>query len=439
MTSVPAASALKEINPQWLAPAGELPCYEVDGLTPGFAARPPSVKAMGELVRLANEEGLATIPTGGGTMRSLGNIPRRYDLAVDTRSLDHLTEYEPADLTVTVGAGMTLGRLGEILAENAQFLPLEAPAPARATVGGMLATASSGPLALTYGFPRDWLIGVKVVNADGRVTKGGGRVVKNVTGYDMNKLYTGSLGTLGIIIEASFKVAPKPPASATLLAGFVGLEGAMRGAHRLLEGYGGPAALTLVNAPIASRLGFDRNGYLLLARFLGRAVIVGGKVARATRSLAAAGASDVGEVDASQEAVLWQNLVDLPWGNSGAPVLSVRCSTMPSDVGSLLADLEGVGGRILSHGLTADVGTGLVRSISWGDGMPGDFEDKLEQVTGLMSRDENAWVIENCPRQLKDRRDVWGPLPSGLRLMRRVKLLLDPHGILNPGRFVGGI
>ena len=207
---------------------------------------------------------------GGGTQRSLGNPPRSYDLALDTRSLDRLIQYEPADLTVTVEAGMSLARLEEILAAEGQFLPLEAPCPSSATVGGMLAAACFGPMSLSYGQPRDWLIGVKVVNADGRVTKGGGQVVKNVTGYDMNKLYTGSLGTLGVIVEASFKVAPKPAVSTTLAAKFASLNDAMSGAWGLLEDYGGPDAFTLLDSAVAERLGLECSGYLLLARFHGK-------------------------------------------------------------------------------------------------------------------------------------------------------------------------
>ena len=151
MASEVAASILRRVNLRWLAPEEELASYDVDGLIPTAAVRPPSVEALSEVVALANEEGLATIPLGGMTQRSLGNPPRRYDLDLDTRSLDRLVQYEPADLTVTVEAGMPLARLGEILAAEGQFLPLEAPRPSTATIGGMLAAASFGPMSLSYG------------------------------------------------------------------------------------------------------------------------------------------------------------------------------------------------------------------------------------------------------------------------------------------------
>ncbi len=421
-----------------MASGDELASYAVDGMTPGMVVRPPTIEALSDVVGMANEEGLSIIPIGGGTQRSLGNPPRRYDMALDTRGLDRLIQFEPADLTVTVEAGMSLAELDRTLAAQGQFLPLEVPRPKDATVGGMLAAATVGPLGLSYGFPRDWLIGVKVVNADGRITKGGGQVVKNVTGYDMNKVYTGSLGTLGVIVEASFKVAPKPGATSTLTAGFSSLKGAMEGALGLLEGYGGPNALFLLNADAAEWLGFETRGYLVLARFLGREGVVKGRVARAESALKAGGGVEVRELGAAQEVNLWQRLVDMPWVDEGVP-LSIRCSVLPSEVEKLLVRLEEVEHWTLRHGMVADVGLGLVRSISWGDVPPREFEERLERVTGRKSASGGAWVVEKCPPVVKRGRDVWGPLPPGLRIMRRLKLALDPHGILNPGRFVGGI
>ena len=140
------------------------------------------------------------------------------------------------------------------MAKEGQFPPLEVPCPNRATVGGLLAAAYSGPLSLSYGLPRDWLIGIRVVNANGTVTKAGGKVVKNVTGYDMNKLYTGSLGTLGIIAEATFKVAPKPPVARTLAVSCSTLKEALAGAATLLQEYGRPSALIVSNGEVSARL-----------------------------------------------------------------------------------------------------------------------------------------------------------------------------------------
>ena len=403
-----------------------------------MGVRAPTVEDLSEVMSLANEEGVATIPLGGRTQRSLGNPPRRYDLAVDMRGLDRLVQYEPSDLTVTVEAGMSLAQLDEILSAEGQFLPLEVPRPVESTVGGMLAAATSGPLSMTCGFPRDWLIGVKVVNADGRVTKGGGRVVKNVTGYDMNKLYTGSLGTLGVIVEASFKVSPRPAGLTTLTAEFDSLYGAIEGAWSLMEGYGGPDALTLLNGAVAERLGLGVAGYVLMVRFLGRERVVKGRVARAKVSMQSAGAEEVNELG-GEEASMWQSLVDLPWADDVTQMLGVRCSVLPTEVGMLLQNLEQIKSWNLNHGLVANMGTGLVRSLSWGDAAPSEYDLRVQRVIRQMTEQRSAWVVEHCTPFLKNGRDVWGPLPSGLGIMRRLKLALDPHGILSPGRFVGGI
>ena len=212
----------------------------------------------------------------------------------------------------------------------------------------------------------------------------------------------------------------------------------MTGAWRLLEGYGGPDALTLLNAAAGERLGLANPGYLLLARFLGREGVVRGRASRAGASLKASGAEDVNELDARQEDSSWQRLVDFPWVDEGTH-LAIRCSVLPSDVGRLLGRLERVGSSGVGHGLTADVGTGLVRSLSWGEARLEVLKNRLETVTREMPGSQAAWVVERCPPELKHGLDVWGPPPPGLEIMRRLKLALDPHGILNPGRFVGGL
>ena len=203
-----------------MLPAEILPGYAVDGLTPEAVALPENREALSQVMEWAARAGAAVAPWGGGTQQGLGNVPARLDLALDLTRCNRLLDFQPDDLTVTVEAGITLESLQRELAQGGKYLPLEAPQPARATIGGILATNSTGPRRFAYGPPRDWLIGIGVVAADGTESKAGGRVVKNVTGYDLNKLYTGSLGTLGIIVEASFKLSPAPLYSRALIASF---------------------------------------------------------------------------------------------------------------------------------------------------------------------------------------------------------------------------
>ena len=182
--------------------------YAVDGLEPKGVVFPNTIEEMSSLLSAADRDGKAVVPWGGGTAMGLGNRALGCDLVISTSRLNRVLDYEPSDLTVVVEAGITLGTLQEELGENGQFLPLDPPLPDRATIGGILSANSSGPIRAHFGAIRDRLIGIKVVNPNGDVTKGGGKVVKNVSGYDMNKLYTGALGTLVHHRGGGFQAGP---------------------------------------------------------------------------------------------------------------------------------------------------------------------------------------------------------------------------------------
>ena len=182
------------------------------------------------MLKEANEKCWAVAPRGSGNANRLGNLPGRLDVVVGAGMLPHTIDHNPGDLTISVGAGTRFGLLRERLAEEGQWLPLDPPLAARRTVGGILAANLSGPLSLSYGAARDFVLGVRVASADGTVTKSGGNVVKNVTGFDLPKLHIGALGTLGIILQAAFKVLPLPKEDRTLAAAFDDLG---RGGRRL--------------------------------------------------------------------------------------------------------------------------------------------------------------------------------------------------------------
>ncbi|MEE9262701.1 MAG: FAD-binding oxidoreductase [Dehalococcoidia bacterium] len=413
--------------------------YTVDGVEPGAVVLPSTVNEVSQVLTLASREGIRVTPYGGGTQMDLGNTPNGVDLVVGISSLNRMVDHQPSDLTATVEAGMTLAKAQAKLAKAGQFLPLEAPCPEKATIGGILATAYSGPLSLAYGLPRDWLIGIKVVNADGTVTKGGGKVVKNVTGYDMNKLYTGSLGTLGVIVEASFKLAPRPPVSHTMVVGFEKLGDAVKTASALLREYGGPSALTLVNGEVAARVQLEPKRYCLLALFQGREGVVKSKADRASRAAWDNGCNSLEELSSERGDDLWQRLIDLPWVGVEPPALSVRFSLLPSQTPGMVEALDSLEDPSLSHGFVADIGTGSVRSLWWAAedaSVPPEF---VRRVTSLVNYLEGGWVIERCPSEIKRGLDVWGPPPDSMEVMRRIKATLDPAGLLNPGRFVGGV
>src|SRR5262245_43320916 len=196
--------------------------YTVHGVPVGCVAAPANIEELAAVLRVAQELRAAVVPWGGGTQQLIGVPPERVDLVVRTERLNRVLIHEPFDLTISVEAGMTLGALRAHLARHSQMLPVDPPLPGRATIGGLIATAADGPRRLGYGTLRDLLIGVAVVEAGGRISKAGGMVVKNVSGFDMMKLYLGSFGTLAVIASANFKLVPAPRATATLLCAFDG-------------------------------------------------------------------------------------------------------------------------------------------------------------------------------------------------------------------------
>ncbi|MGH8010470.1 MAG: FAD-binding oxidoreductase, partial [Candidatus Binatia bacterium] len=221
--------------------------FAIDGREPQEVVFPESVAQVSQVLRVASEQRTAVAPVGHGAFLHLGNVARRYDLALSLQRLDRIIDYQPADMTVTVEAGMTLARLQTILGEQGQWLPVDPPLPEQATVGGLIATNLSGPARLSQGTIRDFLIGMKAVQSDGTIVKGGGRVVKNVAGYDLPKLYCGSFGTLGVIVEATFKVRPRPQAQGILSLAFPSAEKAMELTFRLLGSELQPFLLELAN------------------------------------------------------------------------------------------------------------------------------------------------------------------------------------------------
>ena len=232
---------------------------------------------------------------------------------------------------------------------------------------------------------------------------------------------------------------PSPPVARTLVVSFSTLKEALAGASTLLQEYGRPSALIVANGEVAARLIPGSEGYLLLALFLGRDGVVSGRMDRSLSSLKVYGRHEIHELGCGEGGGVWQCVVDLPWVGENVPDLGIRCSVVPLQVSGLLQALDSMDESSLSHGFVAEVGTGSVRSLGWGDAEPGVFAERIRSVTSLTKRVQGTWVIEKCPLSLKETHDVWGPLPPGIEVMRRVKLALDPHGILNPGRFIGGL
>lgn len=420
----------------------EAASYAVDGLVPQAVAMPESVEQVAEVMALAHREQAAVIPWGGGTAMGLGNVPRRYDIALCLSRLNSVVEYEPADLTVTVQAGKTLADFQGHLAQNDQWLPLDPPSPEEVTVGGVLATNASGPSRHAYGTARDLVLGMRIVQADGRIIKAGGRVVKNVAGYDLSRLLIGSLGTLGVIVEATFKVVPLPKAEQTVAVTVPSAHEAYRFAAQTAPL--SLRAVALLNAP-AARLVEPLNEMPLPPFVL--LLAVAGERAAVERSLSALSqlaeketAASMVEMGASAGGRLWEGLGGLIHSFASGPNLVCKGAVRPSQVPLLIERIEAVGKAsnvvplVVSH-LTAGIAYSVWRLPAGEETERGlSIVDALRRAASELG---GTMVVEACPRPLKERFDVWGEPGADFPLMRRVKEQFDPQGILSPGRFLG--
>jgi glycolate oxidase FAD binding subunit len=438
-----------------IVPEGALPPsyvhseYAIDGLSPMAVVVPEDRDQVADVMRWAGESGVTVFPRGGGTKTALGNPPDSVSLVLDLSRLNRVIDYQPGDMTVTVEAGITLDALQRELAAARQFVPLESPLPGRATVGGTLATAYSGPMAHAYGPPRDWLIGVGVVGADGVATKAGGRVVKNVTGYDLNKLYTGSMGTLGIIVEASFKVSPLQPEDYALVALFDTMEEAIQAGWEALNLPSGPMSYLAVTgglarhflsthpgSPLGQAMG-ERMGGLGLCFFSGRAGAVKRRVEDTSAALLNAGAIDALTVEGEGPRAARQWAVDLGWQEATQPVLALRLTAPRRTIPNLAETCLRIGLLETPSEILADPGFGAVRVLFWGESDDEGIMCAVNDVRQAARQHGASVVIEVCHPSLKVNLDVWGAEPGSMELFRRIKEQLDPQRLLNRGRFVG--
>ena len=442
------------LPPEAIIPQERLEDFAVDGVMPQAAVRPPTPSCVGEVMRWAGAGGISVFPRGGGTQLALGNVPQGVGVALDLSRQDRLLDYQPADMTATVQAGIPLNKLQRELASGGKFLPLEAPLPDRSTIGGVLAANTTGPLRFSYGQARDWLIGIGVVGADGVETKAGGKVVKNVTGYDLNKLYTGSLGTLGIIVEATFKLSPVPIRRAAVVASFSSLQKGIKAGGTLLGRVFAPNGFQVLDGQATHQLQFGlgnemlsqvgAEGALAVAFLAGRPGAVDRRTDETARLLRESGATGVAIPQETGIRQLLERLTDLGWSRDTTPYLGIKITAPPSAVEAVAARCLQTISLGLPPGVVADPGYGLVRLYWWAGPVSHLIDESLALEALVRTREVakeagGSAVVEHCPFSLKRQIDVWGGHPRGIEIMRRIKQKFDPLGILNPGRFVGGI
>ena len=404
--------------------------YRIDGLSPGSVERPATVAEVEEVLGSARDDGLAVAPVGGGGALHLGNPLERYDVALDMRGVDRVLDHQPTDLVLSVQAGVTIAEITELLRRHGQWLPVEAPNPERATIGGLIATALSGPGRHVHGSLRDNLIGISVASAAGGVAKAGGMVVKNVSGFDLMRLHHGALGTLGVIVSANFKVLPSPQAEATVVVEAADV------AHGLSfiqtsEGHS--------NRPSVAVLRRSGAGAAEVAiRYSGRQ----SAVAAAARDVASGLGQSARVVSGDESSAWWRTWVDrLELGedpDGKDPNVEIRLGVVPGRTGEIAAAVDASTAQNDISVQRLDIWPQLGHVIIRLDGLLGSAASAaIDTLVGIADGLGATWRITRAPAEVKVGRDVWGRPPAGLDIIRRLKQEFDPGRTLNPGRFCG--
>jgi glycolate oxidase FAD binding subunit len=404
--------------------------YAIGERTPRVVVRPNSPDEVADVLGKANRERAAVVPWGAGTKQRMGNTPRKYDVALDLTALDQVLEYEPADLVVTVQAGIPIRELQRTLEEAGQFLALDPPFAEQSTLGGTLATAISGPSRLLYGTARDVVLGLRVATPEGTLVKSGGKVVKNVVGYDLNKLHIGGMGTAGVMVEATLKVHPMPAAEKTVRAVFESLDAACAAAGQVSRSALYPRAVDL------ERRG-PSGAWQVLVWAAGSPAAVERQVRDVTSWCTQMSATRVEPLDGEAHRSAWSAVRAFGREPNGEASL-VRLTCLPSQIPALISAVERAAGGQPPAVVRAGNGVAYIQLPSSDAGM-------LVQVGRIAVEMGGSAVIEDAPPSVKAALDVWDP--SGLAvtkrddyaLMHTIKRQFDPYSTLNPGRYVAGI
>jgi glycolate oxidase FAD binding subunit len=379
----------------------------VAGVVPREVVRPSSVAEVAAVLRAAAADGLSVVPVGGGTKTSWAAPPASCDLLLDTSGLDRVVEHVAGDLVVVAEAGVRLADLQSQLAGAGQLLGLDPPEQG-ATLGGVVSANASGPRRLRYGTVRDLLIGTTVVLADGTVASAGGKVVKNVAGYDLGKLYTGAHGTLGVVVSTTWRLHPVPPARRVVTVALTDAAEAGPLAVRLTRSTLTPSAVELIGT----------------AGGPGRLVVVFESIAESVEAQARTAVELLGGGEESGD-------VPDEFGRrpGGTDDLVLRIAHLPTALPQALAALP--------HG--TQVSAAAATGVTYAAVPAAEAVAALPRLRSAVAPFDGTAVVLAAPEAVRDELDHWGPVGDALDLMRRVKERFDPERRLSPGRFVGGL
>ncbi len=457
------------VEPRGAADPEALGRFSLDGSAPAAVVFPSNTRQLAEVMRCAAGESLAVVPWGSGTKIHTGNPPARVDLVVCLSRMNHLLDVDVANLTITVEAGVKFrdiqARLateedrcylpledlatdaGEFICSDRShsgcFLPLDPPFSRRASMGGIIATNSTGPRRLLYGLPRDLLLGVRFVTPQGKVIGAGGKTVKNVSGYDISKLMIGSYGTLGVLSEMTLRLLPLPERMETLLLAFDGFDHVQDFVNRVFQTRLLPAALEVCNRAAFRRLHFQGAADFAPARYVVMVALeaFSEAVERMRREMLVmadlAGARSRAVVEEADHGSFWLGVSDLtsPAAGDSPDLIEIQLNFPLSEWGNLFLRTEqtlhelGPECALLCH-----AGSGVLSALLF----PAEQAAAAQAVGELLAACRQAGgnlLVRRAPRRLKPELPIWGEAGGDLKLMQRIRGELDPKGLMNPGRF----
>ena len=404
----------------------------INHVVPSIVVSPGSAEEAAAVMRLAHQQELVVVPAGGFVNQNIGRVPARIDIALRTTRLKQIEQYDLGDLTISVGAGITIGELDRVVSANRQLLPIDPAGRDRVTLGGAIATNAGGPLKHGFGGIREYLLGVKFVTADGKIAKAGGRVVKNVAGYDLMKLMTGSFGTLGVIVSANLKVFPRPKQFRTFVAEFVSLRQAIDYRNRVLQSPLSPLCLEIASPEARTMIpdGGSPGAWAIYLR-------AGGSDAVLARYRQELGGSVAREGEGSDEDMFWRTVSDWEhlWMSGKGNCVLLKVSVPTTSVELALESAAAIASRTGLHWAAVGRAAGFLAVGFSGADTPQKLASAIQEYRQALSGDSMA-TVQHCPTALKAQIDMWGTTPTDLVAMRAVKQALDPKQILNRGRFL---
>lgn len=457
-----ASSRLGDIagNANVVSDPTQLADYVIGGKTPGAVVRPGSATEVAEIVRFAAAEKLAIVVCGARTKLDMGYAPSHYDLAMDMTRMDRVVAYDPGDLTLSVEAGVRMHALGQTLAGHQQFLPLAVPYSAQTTIGGLVASGVDSPLRQFYGTARDFLLGMEFVTGDGVAAKSGGRVVKNVTGYDIHKLMIGSLGTLGVITRVNFKTFPLPTRPRGFVARFATADRAFDMRNRVARSVLAPLTTEILSPGVAglfeSEAGLryeptpmpagviSHKEWAVTIGYAGNEEVLERYSTDLCRMAEEAGATGVAVLAENVRPAFNRKREFIPIALETSPATSiVKISVLPARMAETLEHAKGTAESNSLPWVAMARGVGVIYFAL----LPASRDEVAEVRTATATDAIHVASAEMgghstipwCPAEWKSKLKIWGLPRPDFAQMQKLKHVFDPQGVLSPGRFVGGI